>query len=37
MIDPALSYSTYLGGSLMDSAFAVAVDSQGNAYVTGET
>jgi len=33
----ALLYSTYLGGSATDFAFAVAVDGSGNAYVTGQT
>ncbi|MBD2017180.1 SBBP repeat-containing protein [Microcoleus sp. FACHB-53] len=33
----ALVYSTYLGGSQSDSADYLAVDSAGNAYVTGET
>jgi len=33
----ALVYSTYLGGSVQDQAFAVAVDSSGNAYVVGNT
>jgi hypothetical protein len=37
VIDPVLTYSTYLGGSLSDSAFGVATDGQGNAYVTGST
>jgi hypothetical protein len=33
----ALDYSTYLGGSRIDSGFGVAVDSIGNAYVMGVT
>jgi beta-propeller repeat-containing protein len=33
----ALLYSTYLAGSNQDIAWAIAVDSGGNAYVTGET
>jgi Bacterial Ig-like domain (group 3)/Beta-propeller repeat len=33
----ALVYSTYLGGSAGDGAFSVAVDSEGNAYITGVT
>jgi hypothetical protein len=37
VIDPALSYSTYLGGTGTDGAFGVAIDSQGNCYVTGFT
>ena len=36
-IDPVLIYSTYLGGSLGDAAFGIAVDPAGNAYVTGWT
>ena len=37
IIDPGLTYSTYLGGTGLDSAFAVAVDGGGHAYVTGFT
>jgi hypothetical protein len=33
----ALVYSTYLGGANDDRGFELAVDSAGNAYVTGET
>ncbi len=37
IIDPVLSYSTYLGGSGFEQAEDIAVDFQGNAYVTGFT
>jgi len=37
IIDPTLSYSTYLGGSADDRGNGIAVDGSGNAYVTGYT
>jgi len=43
VIDPVLDYSTYLGGSAgnavngVDGAFGIAVDSNGDAYVAGQT
>jgi hypothetical protein len=37
VIDPVLSYSTYLGGSDDDSGNGIAVDADGNAYVVGDT
>jgi MYXO-CTERM domain-containing protein len=33
----SLTYATYLGGLADDRAYGIAVDSSGNAYVTGET
>ncbi len=38
VIDPVLflAYSTYLGGSINDAGFAIAVDSHGSAYATGK-
>jgi uncharacterized protein (TIGR03437 family) len=37
VIDPVLTYATYLGGSGADQAMAVAADSAGNAFVAGYT
>lgn len=33
----ALVYSTFLGGSTADTAFGIAIDGAGNAYVTGQS
>jgi hypothetical protein len=35
IIDPVLSYATYLGGSGWDEAYSIAVDRSGQAYVAG--
>lgn len=35
IIDPILTYATYLGGSLTEDARGIAVDTRGCAYVTG--
>ena len=35
VIDPVLTFSTYLGGSAVDAGLAVAADASSNAYVTG--
>jgi hypothetical protein len=36
-IDPVIEYSTFLGGSIFDIAWAIAVDAEGNAYLAGYT
>jgi YVTN family beta-propeller protein len=36
-LDPALTFSTYLGGNGNDNGYGVAVDADGNVYVTGST
>ncbi|HLP76497.1 MAG TPA: SBBP repeat-containing protein, partial [Candidatus Paceibacterota bacterium] len=37
VIDPTLTFSTYLGGAKADNAWAIAVDGNGDVYVAGET
>jgi hypothetical protein len=37
VIDPALAYSSLIGGASTDEGFDIAVDAQGAAYVTGRT
>jgi hypothetical protein len=37
VIDPSVSYATYLGGTAEDDAYGIAIDSNGDAYVTGQT
>src|SRR5437667_523480 len=37
IIDPVLTYATYLGGTGGDVAYGIAVDASGNAYITGLT
>ena len=37
IIDPVVSYATFLGGVKNDSGQAIAVDAAGNAYITGYT
>jgi photosystem II stability/assembly factor-like uncharacterized protein len=37
VIDPILSYSTYLGASSNEIGYGIAVDAEGHAYVTGLT
>ena len=35
VIDPVLAWSTYLGGTIEDLGYAIAVDGSGNTYITG--
>ena len=37
VIDPSVTYATYLGGKKEDDAYGIAIDGAGNAYVTGQT
>jgi hypothetical protein len=37
VIDPSVSYATYSGGTAEDDGNAIAVDANGNAWVTGQT
>ena len=37
VIDPVLTYSTYLGGTGSENPYAIAVDGDANIYVAGET
>jgi len=37
LIDPVLSYSTYLGGGGQDGASGIAIDGTGNVYIAGHT
>jgi len=37
VVDPSLTYSTYLGGNSTDDVMAIAVDANGAAYVAGAT
>ncbi len=37
VIDPALAYSTFLGGNGDDTQWGIAVDPHGNSYVAGQT
>ena len=37
VIDPVVSYATFLGGSNLEQGMAIAVDASGNAYVAGYT
>ena len=37
VIDPSVTYATFLGGTADDEAYGIAIDNTGAAYVTGQT
>jgi hypothetical protein len=37
VIDPSVTYATYLGGSAEDDGYGIAFDSSGDTYITGQT
>ncbi|HYS53863.1 MAG TPA: SBBP repeat-containing protein [Thermoanaerobaculia bacterium] len=37
ILDPVVSWGTYMGGSASDFATAIAIDTSGNTYITGQT
>jgi hypothetical protein len=37
VIDPSVTYATYLGGLMEDDGYGIAFDSSGDAYITGQT
>lgn len=37
VIDPVIQYATYLGGSAIDTVYDLAIDSDGNSFITGLT
>jgi len=37
VIDPSVTYATYLGGTAEDDGYGIGIDGSGNAYITGQT